>query len=290
MSQVGTDGAIVTPEAVRLDFDAANVGSRMVAIGIDLAIQGLAAFVLLLAFGLIASAGTGPGLPDWVALTLILVLVFVLYFGYPIVFETFWRGRTPGKAAMGLRVVTVEGAPVTFRHAAIRAALGLIDFYASSGAAALISALVTRRHQRLGDLVAGTIVVRERSATPPPVPVLFRIPPTLEPYAATIDVSGLGATDYAAVRQFLLRAGELAPHVRLDLAAKLAGPLAQRLRHVPQGTVSPELFLACVAVRYQRRVQQWSPQPTPAVMAPPPAVPPPPAPVESPPGGFVPPA
>ena len=81
--------------------------------------------------------------------------------------ETLWRGRTLGKAALGLRVVTVEGAPVRFRHAAIRATLGLVDFFAHVRRARCSrSLLLTRRSQRLGDLVAGTIVLRERTARP----------------------------------------------------------------------------------------------------------------------------
>ncbi len=77
---------------------------------------------------------------------------------------------------MGLRVVTREGAPVQFRHAAIRAALGLIDFYLAFGGVAVISALVTREHQRLGDLVAGTLVLRERTGARAPTAVRFAVP------------------------------------------------------------------------------------------------------------------
>jgi uncharacterized RDD family membrane protein YckC len=243
---------IVTPEAVPIGFELGGVGSRSLSFLID----ALAQFTLLLAaqFGAtLLVAGTGLGLPGWAAVTAFVLLVFTIFWGYPVAFESLWRGRTPGKAAMGLRVVTTEGAPVRFRHAAIRAALGLIDFWATLGAVAVVSALVTRRHQRLGDLVAGTIVLRERTGTPRPTAVRFRTPEGAEAYAATLDPAALTGEDYTALRSFLLRAPSLAPPVRAGLARQLAQPLAARIRHTPPPEVSPELFLACLAARYQQR-------------------------------------
>ncbi|HWB73158.1 MAG TPA: RDD family protein [Egibacteraceae bacterium] len=245
-------GGIVTPEAVRLDLETAGLGSRTAAALIDLTIQFSALYALGLAGALIA-ASVGPGLPGWLGVTLVLLLVFALLFGYPLALETLWRGRTIGKAALGLRVVTVEGAPVRFRHAFARAALGLVDFYATFGAAAVLSVLLSRRNQRLGDLVAGTVVLRERSAQRAPTSVRFAVPPGAESYAATVDPAGLTVDDYRTVREFLLRAPGLRPEVRADLAARIARPLAARVRHRPPAGVGPELFLACLAARYQRR-------------------------------------
>ncbi|MDQ3974174.1 MAG: RDD family protein, partial [Actinomycetota bacterium] len=188
-------GGIVTPEAVRLDLETAGLGSRTAAALIDLTIQFSALYALGLAGALIA-ASVGPGLPGWLGVTLVLLLVFALLFGYPLALETLWRGRTIGKAALGLRVVTVEGAPVRFRHAFARAALGLVDFYATFGAAAVLSVLLSRRNQRLGDLVAGTVVLRERSAQRAPTSVRFAVPPGAESYAATVDPAGLTVDDY----------------------------------------------------------------------------------------------
>lgn len=243
---------VVTPEAVHLEFEAAGVGSRAIALALDLLLQGVSVVLLFVSLGLVAE-GTGAGVPEWVGVTVTLLLVFAVMFGYPVAMETLWRGRTLGKAAMGLRVVTREGAPVQFRHAAIRAALGLIDFYLALGGVAVVSALATREHQRLGDLVAGTLVLRERTGARAPTAVRFAVPAGAEPYAATIDPAGLTTDDYAAVRGYLLRAGELAPAVRADLARRIARPIAARLRHQPPEGVSPELFLACVAARYQAR-------------------------------------
>ena len=280
---------VVTPEAVELQFSEANVGSRAVAFFIDAVALTLLLVVLNTAIGFLLG-DTDTGLPQWVAITALVLVNFLVFFGYPIAFETLMRGRSPGKAAMGLRVVTVEGAPERFRHAAIRAALGLVDFVLTSGVAAVLATLLSKRHQRLGDMVAGTVVLRERSASGPPRASRFRIPPGAELYAATIDPSGLAARDYEAVREFLNRAYDLRPEAREDIARRLAAGVAVKLGHTPPESVSPELFLVCLAARYQEREQQLAPAPPP----PPGAVaqtapPPPPAPPARAPDDFAPP-
>ncbi len=244
---------MVTPEAVRLDFQAANIGSRFVALIIDLFV--VAASLMLLAFagGFLSAAGAFEGIPDSVGITLVLLLVFGVFWGYPVGMETLWRGRTLGKAAMGLRVVTVDGGPIGFRHAAIRAALGLVDFQATGGLAAVISALATRRHQRLGDLVAGTLVIVERTGAVRPEAVTFDIPPGTGSYAVTLDVTGLRSRDYVTVRAFLLRAPSIDATPRAGLAEALATPIARRLNHTVPDGITAELFLRCVAARYQQR-------------------------------------
>lgn len=268
MAQAQEQG-LVTPEAVVLQFETANVGSRCLAILIDLLIQGTLLFASFLGTAALVSTADAGGA---VAVSLLFVVSFLLLFGYPVAFEVLWRGRTPGKAAMGLRVVTKEGAPVRFRHAAIRGALQLIDLWVTSGGAAVLSILLTRHSQRLGDLAAGTIVRRERSGTGAPTSVRFPVPYGYESYAASLDVSSLTGPEYTAVRSFLLRAGSLSPEVRWSVAAQLATPLAAKLHHEPPPGVSPELFLACLAAGYQRRYESLGPVAAPAwtAQAPPP--------------------
>jgi uncharacterized RDD family membrane protein YckC len=276
---------VVTPEAVPLELEPAGIGSRFVAIALDWFIQGVLGFALL--FGLAASvAGDVP-----FSGALFPLFGFLVLFGYPIGFETLWRGRTPGKAALGLRVVTAEGAPVRFRHAAIRATLGLVDFALTFGAVAVITAFLTRNNQRIGDLVAGTIVLRERSGLRAPQPAAFAVPPGLETYAASLDTRALTVDDYRAVRAYLLRAPALPAHVAAALATQLATPLRHRLRPLPPDGVPPADFLACVAAAYQARQRppvepppSPAPPPAPTDAAPPPAAPPSPPP----PGGFTP--
>jgi uncharacterized RDD family membrane protein YckC len=243
---------MVTPEAVALEFRTANLGSRILAYLIDMVVVVAGILAGLFAVALLGQA-SDVVVPDWVALTIVLVLLPAWWLGYFIAFETLWRGRTLGKAALGLRVVTKEGAPVRFRHAAIRGLLGLVDFLVLGGFLAVVFIMFTRDNQRLGDLVAGTLVLRERSALAAPAPVSFSPPPGLEHYTATLDPSGVGNEEYQAVRTFLLRAPSLSPGPRSALALQLANPLAARLRPPPPAGVSPELYLQCVAAAYQQR-------------------------------------
>lgn len=252
---------VVTPEAVRLEFSEANVGSRGVALLLDGFVMFFILMVLNTAIGFLLASATGT-VPGWVAATTLLVANLLVIFGYPVTFETALRGRTPGKSAMGLRVVTVEGAPVTFRHAMIRAALALVDFGVTFGLGAVLATLLSKRHQRLGDMVAGTVVLRQRTGEEAPWASQFSVPRGAESYAVTIDPSGLSAGDYELVRSFLLRARTLAPQPRREIAERLAAVLARKLDHQRPATVSAELFLSCLAARYQQR--HWRPDQPPA--------------------------
>lgn len=257
----GVDGPrLVTPEAVELRFETAGVGSRMLALIIDLLVQGTALAIGV--FGLAAAGATG-GASGTATVVMILLLVTFVVLGYPVALEALWRGRTLGKAALGLRVVTTDGAPVRFRHAVVRGFLTLVDLWLTTGAAAVLSILLTPHNQRLGDLAAGTLVLRERSGAGRPQAVRFEVPAGWEPYAATIDVTGLASGEYDAVRAFLLRAPTLPAHVRAQLAGRLATTVAARLAHTPPAGVPAEGFLVCVAALVQARRQAGGPAPGP---------------------------
>ena len=282
---------MVTPEAVPLEFQTANVGSRILAYVIDMAVVVAGIFAGLFAVALLGQA-TDVVVPDWVAITIVLVLLPSWWLGYFIAFETLWRGRTLGKAALGLRVVTTEGAPVRFRHAAIRGLLGVVDIAIASGFFAVVFILLTKDNQRLGDLVAGTLVLRERSGLAAPAPVSFAPPAGLEAYTATLDTSRLTIEEYQAVRTYLLRAASLPPGPRAALALQLADPLVARLRPPPPAGITPEQFLRCVGAAHQQRQRQAipgprapTPTPGPAPLAPGPV----PAPADAGEGGFAPP-
>lgn len=239
---------LVTPEAVELRFPTASLGSRLLAAGIDLTIEGL----LLGAVGLALLWSTGFGSAT-AGPVVVVVLVTAIAFGYPIGFETLWRGQTPGKRALGLRAVAADGSPLWFRHAVVRGLLLLVDLALTAGVAAVLSILFTAHDQRLGDLAAGTLVVRERTGAGAPRAMRFQVPPGWEGYAATIDVAGMGADDYGAVRSTLARAPSLPPDVRGRILGEVAATVAARIGHVPPGGVAPEVFLVCAAARYQQR-------------------------------------
>lgn len=240
----------VTPEGVELEFEYATVGSRGIAYLLDLIIV----WSLLLVFAIAeATFGFSGFVPGWVGLALLLLLVFTVQFGYPIGFETLWRGRTPGKAAMGVRVVTTEGAPVGFRHAVVRAVVGLIELLPLLGVPAIIASMVTSRGQRLGDLAAGTVVMRTRRGSRASSARVFAAPPGLEQYTAHLDVSRVGPVEYATVRDTLLRLAELAPAARRQIAEVVADGLLARVAPPPPAGMPAEAWLVCVAAAVQQR-------------------------------------
>lgn len=242
------DADLVTPEAVVLGLPLASVGSRGVSLLIDLVIQVTA--LVLLTFGAAAVELTSGG---WVGVVVLLLAVFAILFVYPVSLETFLQGRTVGKLVMGLRVVTVEAGPVGFRHAAIRAALGLVDFWATSGGVGVIAALLTRRAQRLGDLAAGTVVIREGRGRRGVTAMRFTPPPGAEEYAARLDVSALGDDDYQAVRSVLARAASLPPATAEHLAGAAAAKVVPRTAPTPPAGMPPTVVLTCLAAAYQQR-------------------------------------
>lgn len=239
---------IVTPEAVLLEFSEAGLGSRSLAFLVDLGVRAGLLYGLLFALGV-----GGVVLDETVVVVALIAATFAALLVYPVVCETLWNGRTPGKMVVGLRVVTVEGAPVRFRHAAIRSALGIVDFLVGAGAVAILSALATRQSQRLGDLAAGTIVIRERQAAAFSQPIVFHSPPGWEPFSDALDVSRLNDDAYILVRSFLLRVHRLRPRARVERAADLAMRVADATGvQLPPGT-DPEGFLIAVAAAYQSR-------------------------------------
>ena len=257
---------IVTPEAVVLDFETAGIASRAIARLIDALIQLAALFALLVAVGFALQGSAG--------IVVAIVGVAATVIGYPILCEVLMRGASPGKAVFGLRVVTAEGAPSAPWHAFIRSVVGVVDFLIPPGGlCAVTSALLTPKGQRLGDLAAGTIVLRERTATAPAMAIWFRPPPGHEGYAQTLDVSALTDAQFAVVRSFLLRVDELAPEARVAMALRLATPIATAMHHRAPPGVHPEIFLVCVAAAHQRRrwaQAQAAAPPTPAPAPPPP--------------------
>lgn len=240
---------IVTPEAVVLELETAGVASRVFAGLIDLAVQLAVLFVVLVALALAM-----PSLGESGAVTVSAIAAAAVLMGYPVLLETWWRGRTVGKLALRLRAVTVEGAPIRLRHALLRMMGGLVDrLLPPGGITGALFVLGTRRHQRLGDLLAGTIVVREPERMALPAAVWFPVPRGMEVFAGTIDPTAMTSEQYTLLRGFLLRAHEMRPAARYALAADLAARVARSLGHEGPGRAHPEAYLLCVVARYQRR-------------------------------------
>ena len=135
-------------------------------------------FGLTYSLAAIETAGATGGSGDTALVVLYLIGVFVVFLGYYPLFEGFWNGRTPGKRAQGLRVVLTDGQPVTVGPVLVRNLVRIVDFLPAYYMIGAITMILSRRSQRLGDLAAGTIVVRER-ALPAPRPLALRLDPGL---------------------------------------------------------------------------------------------------------------
>jgi uncharacterized RDD family membrane protein YckC len=240
---------IITPEAVVLDFERAGAASRTLAFAIDaLALTATLVALVLITLSVLGDDPEGTGAALFAVFTS-LGMVIVWFTA----FETLWRGRTLGKAALGLRVISADGTTVRFQQAFVRAAVGLVDFFlVPIGFVAVVTLLLSPRDQRLGDMAAGTLVVRERSASQLVAPAWFPAPPGWERYAASLDVAAIDERAYGLVRSYLLRVHELTAGARDHLAVRLANPVAVRMGHTPPSYVHPHLFLVCVAASWQQ--------------------------------------
>jgi len=264
VSQPGA-GSIVTSEAVVLDFNLAGVGSRSLARTLDTIIQYIAFFIIAL-IGIAGAIGSGVA-----GIVIFLIGAFLVLFGYPVAMETLADGRTLGKMAAGIRVVTVEGAPVKFRHALLRALIAIIDVFLSVGGIAVVSALLTRRGQRLGDLAAGTMVIRDRTAAREATAQWFPPPVGLEAFTATVDARALTPRTYQAIRSFLARAYDMHEPQRSIMAKDLADLARYEVRSPPPPpNTSNSMYLSAVAAAAQagQRPLAGQPSPPPAPAAP----------------------
>lgn len=269
---------LVTGEAVVLEMRLARFASRLLALVIDVTIQ-----FTVLVVGLLVITGVVGSVDSALSAAIILVFVVLVLVGYPVAFETLTRGRSPGKMAMGLRVVREDGGPIRFRQALVRGLLATVEIYVSSGSVALIASLASARGKRVGDYLAGTVVVRER--VPAQGAPMAMMPPQLAGWATTLDLSAVPDDLALAARQFLARAGELSPQAREQLGNRLAGSLAAVTRPPPPPGVPPWAFLAAVVAERRRRETvrltgqgAYAPPYAAPPTAPPPCAPPPSAP------------
>ena len=214
---------ISTPEGVELELTLAGFASRSIAGLIDLLLKLVVMAALGVGLGFLLS---GPvGLSGELVAAVITPLSFLVYVAYDVPFETRGGGRTPGKRLNGLRVVRTEGQPVGFVASAVRNLIRLIDGAPLLYVPGMISILASRRNQRLGDLAAGTVVIRERVGTRAERRQAVDLP-ALDEHAAVWDVSGVSAEEVATVRRFLERREMLTSEAR----GHLADELAERLR------------------------------------------------------------
>ncbi|MGN9890185.1 RDD family protein [Micromonospora sp. L31] len=255
-SPTGADAGLVSGEAVQLDVRAARLGSRVLALLLDVAVQ--LVLVVLLGMALTGLALNAlPGVDGALMNALATVFLVLLLVGYPVLFERFNHGRTPGKLAVGLRVVSADGGPVGVRQSLSRALVGVAVEWPGlvlpllSWVAGVAVMLTDRRGRRLGDLVAGTMVVHTRTQQPwLPAPMII---PPLTGWAVRLDLTRLDDPLALAVRQYLTRAHRFAEPSRTLLARALWSEVAAVTAPPPPARVPEPLLLAAVLAERNRR-------------------------------------
>jgi uncharacterized RDD family membrane protein YckC len=258
--------SIDTPEQVDLRFSVAGIGSRLVAALLD----GLLILAFFFAEGLIlvavaaATAATryaGRG-ESWIehwATAILVFLNFLVVWGYFAIFEAVWRGQTPGKRVMKLRVLKDSGRQITFFEALARNLMRFVDYMPGFYLVGVITMLCNKRNKRLGDLVVGTIVIHERLADQPlmvqqnslvaaqapawqaqPVPAVF-------PADA---IARLGQQDLVVIDAFFARALDLSLETRAAMAQRITRQMAERMDvPVPEGNPERALESILYAIR-----------------------------------------
>ena len=222
---------VATGESVAFHYELAGLGSRFYALFIDLAIQILVLIGALLFLAWIGSTGGPPvKLPsneekfvDAVAIGLLIFGVFALFFGYFILFEWRWNGRTPGKRLLGIRVVRDGGFPLDFTGSVVRNVVRVVEALLGFYAVSAVVMLLSPENRRLGDMAAGTLVVRDapyRHAGNVQADEVRELDPA---------VRGLGAAERDLIRNYGARRDALEPRAREALARTIAATVRPKL-------------------------------------------------------------
>ena len=262
---------IETPERVPLAFALASIGNRFLAAAIDHFIQYFSIFVVSWLFlsisgygGLGEDLGLLREMPKWTIAIMIFIL-FLIFAGYFIFFEWLWDGQTPGKRLMKLRVIREDGRPITLWEAIARNLLRVFDavpgFLIPIYSVGLIVIFLNNRDQRVGDIFAGTVVIRERTDEAPTFAETFSNPIADAAFRRVqkrtefaANVSSLSATEIEVVESFLRRRWDLTDRQRVWMAWRIALPLMYKLKpDYDLTTFSYEGFLEEILHRFHAR-------------------------------------
>lgn len=243
---------IETPENIYLEFELAGLGSRFLAYLIDTVIQLLLAFALIyilaIVFGILGSALNNVSVASSWQLALVGIIIFLIYEGYFITCETAWRGQSVGKKILNLRVVKDGGYPITFWDSVIRNILRVVDMLPplwvipSYGLGSAIL-LANAQSKRIGDYVAGTLVIKEKPASGFEHFSALHINPEYIrhikiPFAHRID-----GIEYYLLREFFYRKNLFPPYERQKMAQKLATHIKKTIKLDPDTYTNDQRFL-----------------------------------------------
>ncbi len=241
---------IETPERVPLEFSLASIGNRFLAVAIDHFFQYLAIF--LIAWFALSLAGYSSSdiaelpekamteMPKW-TIAVLIVVIFLVFAGYFAVFEWLWNGQTPGKRLLKLRTIREDGRPLTLWEAIARNLLRIADavpgFIVPIYSVGLIVIFLSERDQRLGDIFAGTVVIRERSDEAPSFAETFSSRITDAAFTRvnkitgiTADVALLDQSEIEVVESFLRRRWDLNERQRTWMAWRIALPIMYKIK------------------------------------------------------------
>jgi uncharacterized RDD family membrane protein YckC len=251
LSSFGDKLTIETPEQTALDFAVAGIGSRFLALAFDTLIQTLVGLVVgiggSVAVGALAVAY--PKASVWGAAILVLFFFF-LYFGYFALFEIIWNGQTPGKRKAGIRVIKDSGRPLTPAESIGRNLMRIVDWMPALYALGMLSAVLTKENKRLGDLVAGSLVVRESSFKELKPDWNTTQTPT-GPALSPLGAAHLSAEEHALIDSFLNRRADLDLDVRVRIAEEILQRIKPKLTLPAKSLLSTEKILEALA--YERR-------------------------------------
>lgn len=237
---------IETPERVQLAFALASIGNRFLAALIDHSIQILVllfissiANVILEGYGVDswgALSSVSPELAKW-AYAILIIASFLVFASYFVFFEWIWNGQTPGKRWLKLRVIREDGRPITLWEALARNLIRLFDMFPGLYSIGLITVFLSNRDQRLGDLFAGTVVIRERTDEAPTFEETFSNPTSDAAFRRTqqrtefkAELSGLKESEIEVVENFLRRRWDLSEKQRIWMAWRVALPLMYKIK------------------------------------------------------------
>jgi uncharacterized RDD family membrane protein YckC len=242
---------IMTPEQVTITLPIAGVGTRMLAAWLDALVIIGSIIAIFLLYGFVASLidyQVNTFAAGSVLTALLILVLFFLIFGYYAVLELVWDGRTVGKRALKLRVLRDDGTPADAASILARTVVRLIDFLPLGYLVGLVAMIVDGRARRLGDIVGGTVVVRERDSAP----TLWEIALGAEPAALGPPLPGQEAPvalliedELAAAREFLRRAPSFPAPERIALAWRVATTLAARMGYT-EPLFHPEWFIVWI--------------------------------------------
>jgi uncharacterized RDD family membrane protein YckC len=244
---------IETPEQMSLDLPMAGIGSRFLAMAVDTLIQFGVGLVALIVVGFLGVFGALAGIQQnsvWVVAAFVIV-VFLLMYGYFAFFEIIWNGQTPGKRIAGIRVVKESGRPLTAAETIGRNLLRIVDQLPGFYAIGVLVALLNAQNKRIGDFIAGSIVVREASLSE--FKTVWQTPDAAAARRSTPPMGGakLSLEDLSLIDTFLNRRHSLAPDVRSHMAHQILNRLRPKLLLPDDNDSSAESILESLA--YERR-------------------------------------